>query len=129
MDRKSVWTHAFEIMEKEIDHFYAVTGMKGMEPRKNKLDIDNLSLFHLNIQDLLLQTLYALNGSYYNINDQEYNWCVKFNKIFVEMPYGKEFDIAILRFLLMPLYISTHPDKENSNEIKVGRLTGLSQSE
>jgi len=56
----------------------------------------------------LLQTLYTLNGSYYRINDRDYEWEDSLYKIFYEMPYGQEFDIAILDFLLLPLYNITH---------------------
>lgn len=64
--------------------------------------------YHICIPDLLLQTLYTLNGSYYRLNDRDYEWEDNFYKIFYEMPCGKEFDHALLNFLLLPLYNSTH---------------------
>jgi hypothetical protein len=60
------------------------------------------------IQDLMLQVLYTMNGSHYRINDPDYEWEEEFDKIFVEMPYGPEFDKVIINFLLLPLYKSTH---------------------
>ena len=64
--------------------------------------------YNICIQDLLLQTLYTLNGSYYRINDRHYDWEEEFNKVFVDMPFGREFDREMIRFLLLPLYNSTH---------------------
>ena len=62
------------------------------------------------VQDLMLQVLYTMNGSYYRINDRDYEWEDEFDKIFLEMPYGPEFDKVIVNFLLIPLYQSTHPE-------------------
>jgi len=64
--------------------------------------------YHLCIQNLLLQTLYTLNGTYYRVNDRDYEWEEEFDEIFVFTPLGKKFDIDIINFLLLPLYNSTH---------------------
>jgi hypothetical protein len=61
------------------------------------------------IQNLMLQVLFTMNGSHYRINDRDYEWEAEFDKIFVEMPYGPEFDRTIINFLLLPLYNTTHP--------------------
>jgi hypothetical protein len=108
MDRKSLWSQNLEIMEEKADHFYEVTGWKGMERGKNKINADDLLLFHTDIQNLLLQTLYALNGSNYSANDRAYDLESVFDKIFEGVPNGKEFDIEIIRFLLLPMYNTTH---------------------
>lgn len=63
------------------------------------------------IQDLMLQVLFTMNGSHYRTRDRDYEWEVEFDKIFVEMPYGPEFDRVIINFLLLPLYHSTHPSR------------------
>ena len=108
IDREQVLSQTLENIEKEADHFYDVTGWKGLERGKNKINVDDLLLFHTNIQNLLLQTLYALNGSNYNTNDQAYDLEDIFDNIFVSVPKGREFDIEIIRFLLLPIYNYTH---------------------
>ena len=60
------------------------------------------------IPDLLLQTLYSLNGSYYRINDRNYDWEDIFLDTFLYMPYGEEFNRAMINILLWPLYKATH---------------------
>lgn len=49
-----------------------------------------------------------LNGLNYRINDRDYDWEEEFDKILIKMPFGKEFDIANIGFLLLLLYNSTH---------------------
>lgn len=108
MYRESSWSQTYEIIEKEADYFYDMTGWKGMEHGKNKINIAELLPFHNNIQNLLLQTLYALNGKNYQINSQAFNLELIFDRIFASVPKGKEFDIEIIRLLLLPIYNATH---------------------
>lgn len=117
MDRKSLWSQNLEIMEEKADHFYEVTGWKGMERGKNKINVDDLLLFHTDFQNLLMQTLYALNGSNYNTNDRAYDLESVFDKIFEGVPKGKEFDIEIIRYLLLPIYNSSHNTNYEMSEI------------
>lgn len=117
IDREQVLSQTLENIEKEADYFYDVTGWKGLERGKNKINVDDLLLFHTNIQNLLLQTLYALNGSNYSTNDRAYDLESGFDKIFEGVPNGKEFDIEIIRFLLLPIYNTTHNTNYQTPEI------------
>jgi hypothetical protein len=117
MNRKSVWSQTFERLEEEADNFYDLTGWKGMERGKNKINVEGPLQFYTDIQYLLLQTLYALNGSDYTPKDQDYDLQNVFDKIFEGVPNGKEFDIEIIRFLLLPIYNSTHNTNYQMSEI------------
>jgi hypothetical protein len=117
MDRKSVWYQTFDRLEAAADNFYDLTGWKGMERGKNKINVEGPLLFHTNIQNLLLQTLYALNGSDYKPNDPVYDLEDIFDKIFEGVPKGREFDIEIIRFLLLPIYNSSHNTNYEMSEI------------
>ena len=90
MYRESSWSQTLEIIEKEADYFYDMTGWKGMEHGKNKINLEELLPFHINIQNLLLQTLYALNGKNYQINSQAFNLELIFDRIFASVPKGKD---------------------------------------
>ena len=117
MDRKSVWYQTFERLEEEADNFYDLTGWKGMERGKNKINVEGPLFFHTDIQNLLLQTLYALNGSEYKPSDPVYDLEDIFDKIFTVVPKGKEFDIEIVRLFLLPIYNSTHNTNYQMSEI------------
>jgi hypothetical protein len=117
IDRKSIWSQTFERLEEEADNFYDLTGWKGMERGKNKINVEGLLLFHPDIQNLLLQTLYALNGSDYKPNNPIYDLEDIFDKIFTVVPKGKEFDIEIIRLFLLPIYNSTHNSNYQMSEI------------
>jgi hypothetical protein len=117
MDRKSVWYQTFDRLEAAADNFYDLTGWKGMERGKNKINVEGPLLFHTDIQNLLPQTLYALNGSDYKPNDPVYDLEDIFDKIFEGVPKGREFDIEIIRFLLLPIYNSSHNTNYEMSEI------------
>ena len=117
MDRKSVWYQTFDRLEEEADNFYDLTGWKGMERGKNKINVEGPLFFYTDIQNLLLQTLYALNGSDYKPNDPVYDLEDVFDKIFEGVPKGRESDIEIIRFLLLPIYNSTHNTNYEMSEI------------
>ena len=117
IDRKSIWSQTFERLEEEADNFYDLTGWKGMERGKNKINVEGLLLFHPDIQNLLLQTLYALNGSDYKPNNPIYDLEDIFDKIFTVVPKGKEFDIEIIRLFLLPIYNSNHNSNYQMSEI------------
>jgi hypothetical protein len=112
MDYQRGWDTKYEDrMNREVEQFKAQQGI--LNGRDELLwTIKNGALrYHICIQDLLLQTLFTLNGTYYRINDRDYEWEEEFDKIFVEMPYGRDFDIAMVKFLLLPLYNCTHDTK------------------
>jgi hypothetical protein len=112
MDHKVNWynKHANRV-EKEIEDFKKVEGIKDWWDEMDWIQKNGALEYNICIQDLLFQTLYTLNGSYYRINDRDYEWEEEFDKIFVDMPFGREFDRAIIKFLLLPLYNSTHNTK------------------
>jgi hypothetical protein len=95
-------------MDRELEDFKKLENITNWKEEMDWIHKNGALQYHICIPDLLLQTLYTLNGSYYRINDRDYEWEDKFYKIFYEMPYGQEFDIAILDFLLLPLYNITH---------------------
>jgi hypothetical protein len=109
MDYQIQWysKHQFRI-ENELERFKVEQGITDWKHEMDWIQENGALQYHISIQDLLLQTLYAFNGLNYRSNDRDYNWEEKFNEIFVGRPYGKEFDIVILRFLLLPLYNATH---------------------
>ena len=88
-----------------------------MERGKNKINVEGPLFFYTDIQNLLLQTLYALNGSDYKPNDPVYDLEDVFDKIFEGVPKGRESDIEIIRFLLLPIYNSTHNTNYEMSEI------------
>lgn len=95
-------------MDRELKDFKKKENIANWQEEMDWIHENGALQYHICIPDLLLQTLYTLNGSYYRINDRDYEWEDNFYKIFYEMPYGQEFDIAILDFLILPLYNITH---------------------
>ena len=86
------------------------------ERGKNKINVEGPLLFHTDIQNLLLQTLYALNGSDYKPNDPVYDLEDIFDKIFEGVPMGGNSTCEIM-FLLLPIYNSTHNTNYEISEI------------
>ncbi len=109
MDYKMEWNSKHkDRMNHEVEHLKSEQRIgEGYEESEWIFENDELG-YHICIQDLWLQTLYALNGDYYRINDRDYEFEEELDKIFVDMPYGREFDNAIIDFLLLPLYNRTH---------------------
>lgn len=95
-------------MDNELEDFMKKENITNWKEEMDWIHENGALQYHICIPDLLLQTLYTLNGSYYRINDRDYEWEDNFYKIFNVMPYGKEFDLAMLNFLLIPLYNITH---------------------
>ena len=95
-------------MDNELKDFMKKENITNWKEEMDWIHKNGALQYHICIPDLLLQTLYTLNGSYYRINDRDYEWEDNFYKIFNVMPYGKEFDLAMLNFLLIPLYNITH---------------------
>lgn len=109
MDYQMQWNSKHQArLENELEHYKIEQGIKDWKDEMDWIQKNGALQYHISLHDLLFHTLYALNGLYYRINDRDYIWEEKFNEIFVGMPYGKEFDIAIIRFLLLPLYNATH---------------------
>ncbi len=109
MDHQMQWHSKYQVrMVNNVEHYKIELSIKDWKDEMDWIQKNSAKQYHICIQDLLLQTLYAMNGLYYRINDRDYNWEEEFNRIFVGMPYGKEFDIAIIRFLLLPLYNATN---------------------
>lgn len=67
------------------------------------------------LSTLLLQVLYAINGSYYRVNDPDYALEEELDEILKLPNRSYELDYAITQFLLLPLYYATHHhlDKQN----------------
>jgi hypothetical protein len=95
-------------MDKELVDFKKKENITNWKEEMDWIHKNGALQYHICIPDLLLQTLYTLNGSYYRINDRDYDWEDSFYEIFYEMPYGREFDFAMLDFLFLPLYNITH---------------------
>lgn len=95
-------------MDNELEDFKNKENITNWKEEMDWIQKNGALQYNICIPYLLLQTLYTLNGSYYRINDRDYEWEDSLYKIFYEMPYGQEFDIAILDFLLLPLYNITH---------------------
>jgi len=109
VDNQTEWYEKHkERMEMELEQFKLQQGIKTWKDEMNWIRENGALQYHICIQDLLLQTLFSINGLYYRINDRDYDWEEEFDEIFVNMPYGKEFDHAMIYFLLLPLYNSTH---------------------
>ena len=95
-------------MQKDVEQFKAESNIKNKWDEKECNHKHGALHYHISIQHLLLQTLYALNGRYYDIDCNRNRWEESFNKIFVDMPCGKDFDQAMIDFILLPLYNYTH---------------------
>jgi len=109
MDYQKKWYDKhWNRMDRELEDFKNKENITNCQEEMDWIHENGALQYHICIPDLLLQTLYTLNGSYYRINDRDYEWEDNFYKIFYEMPYGKEFDRAMLDFLLLPLYNITH---------------------
>jgi hypothetical protein len=109
MDYKIQWyTKNKDRMDKEVEQFKAEQGIKDLWDEKEWIHKNGAMQYNIGIQDLFLQTLYTLNGTHYHTRNRDYEWEEEFDKIFVGMPYGRELDIAMIRFLLLPLYNCTH---------------------
>ena len=66
---------------------------------------------HLSV--LLLETLYAINGAYYRVNDTDYALEEELDRI-LELPnWSYELDSAITQSILLPLYYDTHSDQDD----------------
>lgn len=109
MDNKMQWYSKHkDRMNNEVEQFKAEQEIKDLWDEIEWIKTNGALQYNICIQDLWLQTLYALNGDYYRINDRDYEFEEELDKIFVEMPSGREFDNAIIDFLLLPLYNRTH---------------------
>jgi hypothetical protein len=104
-----IWYKKYEDrIKREVEQFKADQGIRDfMDENEWKQKHGELQ-YHLSIQELLLQTMYSFNGLYYNIDVWHKEYEEAFDNIFVDMPLGRDFDIAIMRFLLLPLYNSNH---------------------
>ncbi|MBN1183363.1 MAG: hypothetical protein JXB49_13810, partial [Bacteroidales bacterium] len=109
MDHMKAWYEKNnDLMEKELEDFKKAEGISDWKGEMDWILENGAVQYNICIQDLLLQTLYKLNGSYYRTHDRDYDWEEKFDEIFVDMPFGRKFDRAMISFLLLPLYNSTH---------------------
>ena len=109
MDHQKAWYDKHdERMVKELEDFKKAEGITDWKGEMDWIHKNGALQYNICIQDLLLQTLFKLNGSYYRINDRDYDWEEEFDKIFVDMPFGRKFDLAMIKFLLLPLYNSIH---------------------
>jgi hypothetical protein len=116
MDYQSKWYSKYENrMNREVEQFKAEQGILNGKDEMLWIIKNGALQYHICIQDLLLQTLFTLNGTYYRINDRDYDWEEEFDKIFVGMPFSRDFDIAMIKFLLLPLYNSTHDTRYELN--------------
>ena len=112
MDYQRGWYTKYEDrINREVEQFKAEQGISNGRYEMLWIIKNGTLQYHICIQDLLLQTLFALNGTYYRINDHDYDWEEGFDKIFVGMPYGRDFDIAMIQLLLLPLYNASHKTK------------------
>jgi len=112
MDYQIQWfTKHKERVDKELKQFKAEQGIKNFQDDMEWVHKNGALQYHICIQDLVFHTLYELNGTHFRDRDRDYDWEDEFDKIFVGMPYGKEFDEAIINFLLLPLYNRTHGTK------------------
>jgi len=68
-------------MEKELDQFRIEQGIQCWKDEMDWIKENGALQYHICIQDLLLQTLYTLSGSYYRINDRDYEWAEEFANI------------------------------------------------
>jgi hypothetical protein len=109
MDQQKKWYKKYEDrINREVEQFKADQGIRDFLDENEWKQKHGELQYHLSIQELLLQTLYSFNGSYYNINVWYQEYEEAFDTIFVDMPIGREFDLAIMKFLLSPLYNSNH---------------------
>ncbi len=60
------------------------------------------------LTSLLLEVLYEINGAHYRANDPDYAWEEELDEILNLPNCSYEFDSAITKFLLLPLYNATH---------------------
>jgi hypothetical protein len=65
------------------------------------------------LSDLLLQVLYAINGSYYRVNDPDYALEEELDEILKLPNWSYELDSAITKSILLPLYYSKHSDQDD----------------
>lgn len=109
MDQQKKWYKKYEDrIKREVEQFKADHGIRDfMDENEWKQKHGELQ-YHLSIQELFLQTIYSFNGLYYNIDVCYKEYEEAFDNIFVDMPLGRDFDIAIIRFLLLSLYNSNH---------------------
>ena len=64
---------------------------------------------------LLLEVLYEINGAHYRAGDPDYMWETELDEIFELPNCSYEFDSAITKFLLLPLYYATHHHLDQQN--------------
>jgi len=109
MDYQRQWYKIHEDrLNREIEQFKAEQGIRDFLDENEWKQKHGELQYHLCIPKLLLQTIYSLNGSYFNINVWHQDYEEVFDTIFVDMTLGRDFDIAIIKFLLLPLYNSNH---------------------
>jgi hypothetical protein len=109
MDYQRQWYKIHEDrLNREIEQFKAEQGIRDFLDEDEWKQKHGELQYHFCIPKLLLQTIYSLNGSHFNINVWHQDYEEVFDTIFVDMPLGRDFDIAILKFLLLPLYNSNH---------------------
>jgi len=97
-----------ERVDKELKQFMAEQGIKNLQDDLEWVHQNGALEYHICIPDLLLHTLYSLNGTHFRDRDRDYEWEEELYKIFYHMPSGREFEEAMLDFLLLPLYNRTH---------------------
>ncbi len=117
--------HAYQISNEPTINFQVEQALMGMLKITHlfKFEMDRESMRSQrsgNVQTLLLHTLYALNGSNYQTNEPAYDISALFDRIFVSVPKGKEFDIEIIRFLLLPIYNSIRNTNFEISEVFQG---------
>lgn len=109
MDYQKQWYSKYnDRINRELEQFKTEQGIKNGQDESEWTSKNGALQYHISIPDLLLQTLYKLNGTHFRDRDRDYDWEDEFDKIFIGMPYGRGFDEAIINFLLLPLYNSTH---------------------
>jgi hypothetical protein len=112
MDDQKQWYLKYnDRINRELEQFRADQGINNFQDEMEWTKKNGALQYHIGIPDLLLHTLYSLNGTHFRDRDRDYDWEDKFDKIFIGMPYGREFDEAIINFLLLPLYNRTHGTK------------------
>ena len=121
MDCQREWDTKYEDrMNREVEQFKTEQGILNGRDEMLWIIKNGALQYHICIQDLLLLTLFTLNGTYYRINDRDYDWEEEFDKVFVGMPFSRDFDIAMIKFLLLPLYNRTHDTSYELNSGEIG---------
>ncbi len=82
--------------------------------RVTKVEKNPIKVYYSHLVTLLLEVLYEINGAHYRTRDPDFASEDELDEILKMPNWSYEFDSAITKSLLLPLYYSTHQGLEES---------------